>query len=120
MSARRVWRGVRPSLNISDLNLDALGTCAHGGCDSHLDGTAVGDLALDLAGDVRGHNLGIELRALHLIHVNLYLLVGDLLELFLELVDILAALADDEAGARGADGDGDEFHCALDDDARNA
>ena len=81
------------------LNLDALGTCTHCSGNCHLYGTAVGDLAFDLTGDVGGNDLGVELRAFYLVDVDLYILVSDFLELFLQLVDLLAALADDEAGA---------------------
>ena len=102
-----------------DLDLDALGAHAHGRSDGHLHGTAIGDLALDLVSDVVGHDLGVELGALHLVDVDLHVFVGEVLELFLELVDILTALADDEARTRGADGDGHQLERALDDDARH-
>ena len=62
----------------------------------HLYGTAIGDFAFNLACDVGGNDLSIEFGALYLIDVDLHIFVGDLHELFLELVDILAALTDDQ------------------------
>ena len=100
-----------------DLDLDALGTHAHGAGDSHLHGTAIGDLALDLVSDVSGNELCIELGALNLVDIDLNVLVRELDELLLESLNISALLADDDTGASGADGDGHKLECALNDDA---
>ena len=51
--------------------------------------------------------------------IDLHFLVGHLLEFLLERVDILAALADDHAGARSRDGHSGHLECALDDDSRD-
>lgn len=93
---------------------------AHGRCDCHLHGTAVSDLAFNLTGDGVGHDLSIKLGALYLEDVDLYILVGDLLEFFLEFVDFGTSLADDQARTRGAYGDGGQLESALDYDARYA
>ena len=82
----------------ADLNLDAFGTAAHCSCDCHLHCTTVGDFAFDLASDVGCYDLSIEFGTLYLEDVDLNILVGDLHELFLQLVDILSALTDDESG----------------------
>ena len=102
------------------MHLDALGTHAHGVGNSHLDGTAVSDFAFYLASDALAHDVGVEVRLLHLEDVDLNILVGDLLQFLLEFVNFLTALTDDKARTRGADGDGDEFRGTLNDDAGNA
>ena len=104
----------------ADLDLDALGAHAHGGGDGHLDGAAVAHAAFDLTGDAVSDDGGIDLGALHLEDVDLDILLGDLLQLFLQLVDLLAALADDDTRTGSVDGDGDELQGALDDDAGEA
>ena len=48
------------------------------------------------------------------------ILIGNLLEFFLQLVHFLAALADDYAGTGGAKRDGDELRGTFDYDAGNA
>ena len=100
-----------------DLDLDALGTHAHCAGDSHLNGTAIGDLALDLVSDVSSYELGVEFGTLHLMDVDLNVLVSELDELLLEDLNLSTLLADDDTGAGGADGDGDELERALNDDA---
>ena len=104
----------------TDLNLYAFGTYPHRGSDSHLDGPTVGDAALNLAGDAVSHDVGVDLRPLDLEDVDLNILLGDLLELFLELVDLLAALSDDETRPCGVDRDGDELKGPLNDDLGDA
>ena len=101
-----------------DLNLDTLGAHAHGRSDGHLDGAAIRHAAFELTGDVVGHDVGIHFRTLHLEDVDLDILVADVLELFFQLVNFLAAFADDDTRTGGVDGDGDELERALDDDLR--
>ena len=88
----------------ADKDLDTLGSHTHGAGHCHLDGTAVRYTALDLTGDVVGHDVGVEFRSLYLEDIDLYLFVGNLAELFLQLVNLLAALADDGAGTGCMDG----------------
>ena len=76
----------------SNLDLNTLSASAHSVLDSHLDGTTVSNLALYLAGDVVAHDVGVELRLLNLEDVDLDVLLVELLELFLELVNILSTL----------------------------
>ena len=75
--------------------------------------TAVGNLPFNLAGDCRGYNLCIQLGALYLKNIDLNILVCDLLELFLEFLNLRAALADDKARTRCAYCDCDELKGAL-------
>ena len=104
----------------ADLDLDALGTHAHGGGDGHLDGAAIADAAFDLTGDAVSDDVGVNLGALDLEDVDLDILLGDLLELLLEHVDLLAALADDDTRTGRVDRNGNELQGALDDDACEA
>ena len=73
-----------------------------------------------LAGDVLAYDDGIHLRTLYLEDIDLNLLAGELLQLFLELVDLLTALADDDARTGGGNGYRNQFQRALDDDLRDA
>ena len=93
----------------ADLDLDAFGTYPHRGSDGHLDGPAVGDAALYLAGDAVSHDRSVDLRPLDLEDVDLNIFLGNLLEFFLEFVDFLSTLTDDESGPCGVDGHGYEL-----------
>ena len=101
------------------LDLDTLGTHAHGRRYGRLHGAAERYAALQLAGDVLADDHGIHLGALHLEDVDLDLLAGELLQLFLQFVDLLAALADDDTGACGRDGNGDELQRPFYDNLRD-
>ena len=81
-----------------DLDLDTFGTGTHGGCNSHLYSATIGDFTLDLTGDVGGYDLSVEFGTLYLVDVDLHILVGNLLELFLQFVHFLTALTDDKTG----------------------
>ena len=61
-------------------------------------------VGIQLAGDVLAYDDGIHLRTLYLEDIDLNLLAGELLQLFLELVDLLTALADDDARTGGGNG----------------
>ena len=89
----------------ADLDLDAFCTNPHRGSDGHLDGAPVGHAALDLAGDAVGDDRSVNFRALDLEDVDLDVFLRNLLELFLQTVDFLAALADDDTRTGSVDGD---------------
>jgi len=59
-------------------------------------------------------------RALHLEDINLDFLIIEFLQLFLQFVNILTTLTNDDAWTGRADRDGDQFQCALDDNLRYA
>ena len=101
-----------------DEHLDTFGTNPHGGGDGHLDSPSVTYTALDLTGDGLGDDVGIHLRLLDLVDVDLNILVRYLLELFLEFVDFLSTPSDDDTGTGCLDSDGDELEGPLDDDPR--
>ena len=88
--------------------------------DGHLDGATISDFTLHLASDALCNDCSIEVGLLHFEDINLNVLVGDFLEFFLELVNFLTTLTDDNTGARGADCDGDELRGTFDDDACHA
>ena len=104
----------------ADLDLDAFGTNPHSGSDGHLDSPAVGNTTLDLTGDAVSDDVGVNLRPLDLEDVDLDILLCDLLELFLELVNLLSTLTDDETGPCGVDSHGDELKSPLNDDLGDA
>jgi hypothetical protein len=102
------------------LDADALRTHAHGTCDRFLHRTPERDATLELQGDVLGHELRVDVGPPHLVDVDERLLLRELLELRLELLDLGALLADDDAGARGVDVDLRLIRGALDLDLGNA
>ena len=55
----------------------------------YLTGTAVRDLAFNLAGEALAYDVGVEIRLLHFENVDLNVLIGNLLEFFLEFVNFL-------------------------------
>jgi hypothetical protein len=81
------------------LDLDALGPERHGHLNGLLHGPAEGDAALELERDVLRDELGLDLRLLDLLDVEEDLLAGELGEFVLDLLDLLALAADDDAGA---------------------
>src|SRR5262249_51372140 len=85
-----------------------------------LHGAAEGDAALELGGDVLGHQLRVGLGLADLLNVQEDLVLREGLDLFLEGLDARAALPDDDAGARGEDVDLHLVGGALDLDGRNA
>src|SRR5207244_12036757 len=101
-------------------NLDPLGAEAEGRLHGLLHGPAEGDAALELGGDVLGHELRVELRALDLLDVDVNLAVDELLQLIAELVDLGALASDDDAGTRGIDVDAHLVRSALDVDLRDS
>ena len=101
------------------LDADAVGAERHGHLDRLLHGAAEGDAALELEGDVLGHELRLDLGLLDLLDVEEDLAAGQLGELGLDVLDLLALAADDDAGAGGVDLDADAVGGALDEDARH-
>ena len=97
-------------------DLDALGAHAHGTKSGGLDGAAIRHAALNLLGDGACNDVGIEFRSLDLVDVDLDFLAGELHQFFLQLVDFLAALADDHARTSREDGDSDIFQGTFDGD----
>ena len=83
----------------ADLDLDAFCTNPHSVGYRHLDGAAIRNASFNLTCDAVRDDVSINLGALDLVDVDLDILLGDLLELFLEFVDLSASLADDETGA---------------------
>src|SRR5205085_6569298 len=75
-----------------------------------------GDPLRQLAGDVVGDELRLELGALDLLDVDADFLAREMRELIAQLVDFRALLADDDAGTAGVQGDDDLPRLALDDD----
>src|SRR5580698_3448572 len=103
-----------------NFNANALGAEARSALHRALHGAAEGDAALELLGDVLGHQLRVGLRLAHFDDVQRHVAVGHRRDVLAQLVDIRALLADDHAGARGIDGHAALLVRALDDDARDA
>ena len=107
----------------AEADTDAVGAVRHGGLDGLLHGAAEGDAALELQGDVLGHELGDQVGALHFVHFEDDVvdagLAGDLLDLGAEVLELIALAADDDARTGGPDADADLLAGALDEDARH-
>src|SRR6185503_7396489 len=102
------------------VDTDALRARAHRRRDRLLHRAAERHALLELLGDVLGHELGVEVGALDLLDVQLHLLLGELLHLFGELVDLLSLAPDHQARTRGLDADRDLLALAFDRDAGDA
>ena len=94
--------------------LDTLGAGAHGAAHGVLHSAAVGDTLLQLGGDVLGHQLRVHIGVADFDDVQLHGLADQLLHVLAVLLDLLAALADDHAGAGHMQVDGDDLVAALD------
>src|SRR3990167_8739429 len=79
-------------------------------------GAAEHDALFQLLGDVFGHELRVQLRLAHFFHRQLHRTAGDLGHLLAQLLDVLALLANDDAGTRGVHGDIDALCRTLDHD----
>ena len=110
---------VGPAEAARALDLDAVDAERHGDLDGLFDGAAEGDAALKLERDVLGDKLGLDLGLLHFLDVEEDFLAGELAELDLHILDLLALLADDNAGAGGEDLDANAVAGALNEDARH-
>src|SRR5258705_4716932 len=99
---------------------DPVGAQPQRGGDRLLHGAPEGHPLLQLQRDVLGHELGVELGMDDLLDVEVDLLVRARLQLVLELLDLGALAADDDARARREDGDTGAVGRALDVDARDA
>ena len=85
--------------------------------DCHLDCTAVGYFAFNLASDVIGYNISVQFWFLYLEDVDLDFLVIKFPQLLLEFVNILTTSTNDDARTSSANSDGNQLQCAFDDDA---
>src|SRR5690606_24178311 len=107
-------RDLGPAEAARALDLDALRARADRRLDGPLHRAAEGDPLPELVGDVLGHQVGVDLRPLDLLHVHGDLGVREQGELVAELVDLRAALADDHTGPGRVQRDHDLARLALD------
>src|SRR6266852_3801361 len=99
---------------------DPVGTQSEGRGHGLLHGPAERDALLELERHVLGDELGVQLGMDDLLDVEVDLLGRPLLQLVLEPLDLRPLAPDDDAGARGGDGDARAVDRALDVDARDA
>jgi hypothetical protein len=100
-------------------DLDALRTQAHGVLHRALHGAAEHDALLELLRDRLGDQLRIDLGLAHLFDVHRHRHAQAARQFSLEVLDVLALLADHHARARRVDGDARVLGRALDQDARH-
>src|SRR3954470_24130568 len=101
------------------LDLDALRAHAHRALHRALHGAAEGDTLRELARDVVGHELRIELGTLDLFDVDVDFLARQVGKLVTQLVDFRALLADHDARTAGVQRDDDLTRLAIDHDVRD-
>src|SRR6476659_6391032 len=106
--------GAAEATRAGDTN--ALGAEAESRLHRALHGATESDTALELVGDALGDELRVDLRLADLDDVEADLARRHLRQLFLELLDVGAFLADDHAWARSIDADSADLGRALDDD----
>ena len=111
---------LRTAKTSADLNLYTLCTHSHSCRDSHLDGSTVRDTSLHLSCNVVCNDICIQLRTFNLKDVNLNLLVGDLLQLLFKFVNLLTALANNNARTCSVDSNCNEFESSLNNYLREA
>ena len=87
-----------------DIDPHALRTETHGIGHGALHGPTEHDAALQLLGDALGHELGVQFRLADLLDIDVHRDTHQLGDFLAQLLDILALLADHDAGARGVDG----------------
>ena len=97
-----------------NLDFDTFGTHSHRIGYSHLYGTAISYLAFHLASDVVSYDNSIKFRPLYLKDIDLDIFVGNLLQLFFQLIDFLSAFTNNKSRTRCANCYRNEFYCALD------
>ena len=85
------------------LDLDAAGAHAHGTAHGVLHGTAEADALLELLRDVLGNQLSVGIGGANLNDGESDGLADHLLDLLAQSLDLLAALADDDAGSGAVD-----------------
>jgi len=103
-----------------NLNHDALGACAHGPTGRLFHRPLPADAALQLLGHVLCHQLRVGLRLINLAHVDLDLLVGQLLQIDPQHIDVRALAPDDNPGLGRVDDNVDLVGLALDLDETDA
>ena len=105
---------LRAAQTAGNLCLNALGPKSHAPADAALHGPAEAYAALQLGGDVLGHQLGVQIRLANLDDVDDHGLAQHLLALLAELLYLRAALAYDHAGLCAVDMDAHLGGVALD------
>src|SRR3712207_2507264 len=103
-----------------NLDLNTFCTCAHRILNSHLDGTAIRNLAFHLASDVVTYDIGIKLRFLHFEDIDLNVFLIEFLQLFFQFVYVLTTFTNDDTRTGCANSNGNELQCTLNDNTRNA
>ena len=98
------------------VDLDAVDAHVHRDLHRALHGALEGDAALELLGDSLGDELRVGIGSLHLLDLDVDFLLGHLLELGADRLDVTALVADDHAGTRAEQRHADAVGVALDED----
>src|SRR5690606_12854284 len=110
----------RTAQTAAAVDADAAGAQTHRRLDGALHGTTERDAALELLGDVLGHQLGVEFRLANFDDVQMHFRLGHLGQIGTQLLDVGALLADHHARTCRVDGDAGLLGRPLDHDAGDA
>ena len=110
----------RAAQTAGHLGLNALGTQLHAAANTALHGAAERNPALQLRGDVLGHQLGVQVGLPHFHNIDNDGLPEHLLALQAQLLNFRAALADNHAGLCAVDVDANLRGVALNLNLRDA
>jgi hypothetical protein len=113
-------RHLRPGQPARHLDADALGAGLHRRVDGPLHRAAEARTLLQLLGHVLRHQLRIDLRPIHFHRLDLDVPVAQVFEVFRQLIDLLALLADNHADAGRVDEHRHLLARPLDADLANA
>ena len=111
---------VRAAQTAGDAGLDTLGTRLGRALDALLHRAAEGDALFELLGDILSHQLSVGIRGFDGHYIHVHRVTDGLLDLVLEVVDALAAVADDHTGLAGEDGHVHALGAAFDINAADA
>src|SRR5579859_1829770 len=103
-----------------NLDLDPFCTHPERGSDRHLDSTLIVDTILDLAGNGVTNDVGVQFRATDLQDIDLDIILAcQLLQFFLDAIDLAATLADNDTGLGSVDRYDEFIQRTLDHDLGN-
>ena len=113
----RDFRSIQPARHT---DFDSFATEAQRRIHGFTHGAPEGDAFLELQRNRFGDELGIELRPVDFLNVNVHFALGTLLDLVLQLIDFGALAADDDSGTRRKQADHQLISGAFDIDGADA
>ena len=98
-------------------HFNTFSTCFHSVGNSHLDSAAICDFTFNLTSDVISNDNSVKFWFLNFEDINLNILIGDLLQLFFQLVNFLTTFTNDNTRTSCANGNSNQFQSTFDNDS---